>query len=396
MSNTNRDDRYGMLRCLLAAGHVVTGTLWAALVPLTALQSSSSWVPPQSGWLYVVSQRESTRDSDVLVVNPRERKIIETVPGGGYQAVFAADHAGRRVYILSGAVGAGVLNVVDTRTGRVIKSVPVPDRIVVTLLPEVMTMAVAHDDKWVFVQSMRTIQPGEDYYSIMVLRAEDSLDVTDTIPIPGCGVAHLVSTAGAEGWDLMVRCSFNNSVKMLALSSDGTVIRQQNVSLPTRNMKDRDGNPLPNQLRRAAVAVDGSQRGMTVVMSDGLPYAGHSEVLRLDANGSPDTPRFIPFQEGIARGTKLVYVGSADADKVDQYQGRLDRIHVFDRSSGRQVSEIQMPVPFHRFVLSEDGLKIYTVCPLSHSVTIVAINEGNPQGIDFGNDAIPVAVFVVP
>jgi DNA-binding beta-propeller fold protein YncE len=102
-----------------------------------------SWQPPQTGWLYVIDA--TTAESKIFLFDPERREVTGTIRTG-YNPDIAIAPRGDRVYLASDIVGCGQANcdqltVIDTQSGRVLSTTPIPYRVHYKMYPGSSRMA---------------------------------------------------------------------------------------------------------------------------------------------------------------------------------------------------------------------------------------------------------------
>src|SRR6266478_1739707 len=88
------------------------------------------WQQPQSGWLYVLDARGSSRDDAHIILVDPEAGISKGSITVGYAPQFVVSPDGLKIVVVSGSANKGEIAIYDPRSGRAIAKDDVPFRII--------------------------------------------------------------------------------------------------------------------------------------------------------------------------------------------------------------------------------------------------------------------------
>jgi DNA-binding beta-propeller fold protein YncE len=360
------------------------------------LAQSPPWQRPEPGWLYIVDgdSLRGDKTSRVLVVDPDRDVVVEQLPVTGYQVALAQSHDGRRLYVVSGPAGVGMLTIIDTTTSQITGRVSVPNRVLVTTLPDSATLAISRDDRWVFVENMKTTVPGVDEYSVSIIDAQNPNRPIHIAPIPSCGVGHLMTESRA--WDLLIHCFATNAVRMIGVGPDGAVTRTDSEALPSRPKTDAAKVAAPVATRSATIALEDSRGQISAMMGDGQGVDGAPDVLHLNLDVFA-SPVFIPMQNwAVTKDGHLLYGGVTPLANAAQHEGKLNQVAVIDLDTRKQTATIPIPYPFFSLALSASGDALFAASPRSGKVVVIDTAQQRINRVLSNVGASPIKVLVSP
>jgi len=152
-------------------------------------------IGPKDGKLYVTTELDQT----VTIIDPKTLKIIGTLPTGQPQShMLALSHDGRRAYTAN--VGPGTVSVIDLKTRKVLKIIPVSSN--------TQRISISPDDTWVFTADQTKPQMA------VIDTATDT--VAKWIPIESIGYG---SAPTPDGKWLLVALPDQNKVAVIDLES---------------------------------------------------------------------------------------------------------------------------------------------------------------------------------
>lgn len=319
------------------------------------------WKKPTSGWLYVLDSNKGNQPAQVRLIDPKNGTIEGTIYSG-YAPDIALSPNGTRLYITSGVTGEGVLTVIDTAKGTIIRTAEVGDRSIYIAIPWVPQVVPSPDGRFVYIMKMRIIKPGQDEHTIATFDTTEGRILPEEAPVPNCGVAHLLPTSVER--KLAVHCRETNSLRILQLKPDGGLATQFEVELPSK------ASPVNHEF---AVFSSFFLQGQTmaVIMGDG-------SALQIDtgkwSRRNISTPaladRWVPFRTWPQSpdGTRI-YFGSSSL--TDQSSGDVDQIHVLETTTWEQKATVKTSMPFWSLAVSHNGKYLYAISASKQTLLII-------------------------
>lgn len=370
-----------------------------------------AYTPPKPGWLYVV---DSPRDPSgatgrVLLIDPDGGNIISSFPAGA-QPEIALSADGRRLYVAHGFQNeAGRLQIIDTRTGKLLKELLNPDRWVTTGFSYFRTLALSPDDSRLFQFKMHAERTAATYY-IDVLDTATSAFIPGRAPLPSCVSAVLFD---ADPTGIKVLCLHTHDLRAVSVDDDGPKIIDPGVRKAIPTAKDHveigtgfhgangrllviggagdvfelENAPAPSFVNRGKLrGLDGSRPATsptTAQLDEGAPVEGRTI--------APQSPIVSP--DGLSL---FVGVDTLDIERRRSVGARFDRIAVVDTRTLEVSRNIDTSVTFGRLVLSPDGYTLYGMSAETESIVVIdTLNSREIRRIELPGSS-PVSAVVVP
>ena len=104
------------------------------IAALSSRAIGQDWITPQPGWLYVLDAENGGGGGNIFLVHP-EAGLVRGSLTTDYHPIFGLCPDGSRLYVVDGPQALGALCVFDTKTGRLLSKVPLPDRVVYGVWP---------------------------------------------------------------------------------------------------------------------------------------------------------------------------------------------------------------------------------------------------------------------
>jgi YVTN family beta-propeller protein len=359
------------------------------------------WTHPERGWLYVLDSNNGADTSQILVVDPDQPRVVDTIRTD-YNPDMTLSADGSRLYVVSGA--PALLYVIDTMDGRVIGTAGVPERETYISIPSFSSMAVSGDGNVLYLLKARLTGSGEDQpdYSVAMFDVRLGGFLPEEFALPSCGAGRFVPMPGqTQFW---VHCTESNDLRSLPQASGPRATVEPRLDLPwgPRHLP----GPTPGAPKilvppafRHTVYTFFYPDAQTV-----LAVMGNEEIFELDSQSGQTwttaargrTDRCVP--SGIwprsPDGARL-YLGSASLDDHARMLGS-NEIHAFDTHTWQHVATVKTKGRFWSLTLSKDGSTLYAISPERSSIYVIdAATYQNLRTIkDIGST--PALALVVP
>ena len=327
------------------------------------------WQQPQSGWLYVLDARGSSRDDAHIILVDPEAGISKGSITVGYAPQFVVSPDGLKIVVVSGSANKGEIAIYDPRSGRAIAKDDVPFRIIYSSWATDTTLALSRDGQWVFVETMQTVAEGSDVYGVQRFQiGNDFIHAAGHASLPGCGVAELIPVDGSD-WSLMVHCGLSNILRLLSFDDTGNVSKIKDLALPVRPYDAASGQMAQQPLATRAISYSGS--GDSV-----LALSGSNEICRLDVlSGAGPCSTLLNRMLGrwIPPGPwprspqgHVWYFGSGPV--TTRSQGMATAIEIVDASTLTLQGSINASQPFWSLAVAKNGSVLYGANPAGQTI----------------------------
>lgn len=347
----------------------------------------AEWVPPKTGFFWILDSDQLFRSSKILLVDPSTRMIVSSLDTG-YQADFALTPDGRYLYVASGPPRTGTLSAINTQTGQTEASTDLADRIMLTGWRRVPSITTSQDGGRIYLIGGTTIAGVDQYYLDIFDR---KLSRIQQVPIPGCGVGFL--DASIDG-SLVIHCPLSNSSKVLNEGLAKPTIRD--ISLPIRSEAREDGYRRRQAMRVAAAAFRDPTGQFIAVMADGQSFAGRSDVVFLPPS-EDEAQRHISFRAWPVRDNgALAFVGSSAHPSAGENLGLMDQIDVLSLPSRSSVMSLRTSLPFWSVTVTPDASTIYTVCPANQTILQIGTSTKKETNAFSGIGSYPLLMELAP
>jgi YVTN family beta-propeller protein len=373
----------------------------------------------QSGWLYLLDSNNKAKESQVLLVDPERGQVIRTFKTG-YTPDMALSPDGTRLYVAStlwtsDQWGQGILQVIDTASGEVLKTVDNPDRRLSTVREYPSDMVFSPNGRWLYISKVHQTLEG-DFFYIATFDTARGRFLPQRARLPGCG-ATLVPPGGQQ---LSVICSGTLDVRFLDVRKNGAAISvKSSVGIPPSRLSP-SSKGVAEHGRRVGLgflSIDGST--LTVIMGDGRFFKIDKQsrtIMRTDAidsdarkitnsaaeisnNAAEDwlADSWIRYQPPTLspNGMKL-YVGVGRLSHLRQGVQSFDRIVVFDSQTLKRVETIKPSQPFFSLTLGKDGRHLYAISPEQASIMVIDTATQREIRTIYGIGTSPIWAIVAP
>jgi WD40 repeat protein len=329
--------------------------------------SVQGWVKPQAGWIYVLDSNYLQDTSQILLLNPVQRIVVEAVQSG-YAPDMALSPDGKHLYVASGA--PGVISVVDTNTGGTIQRFPANDRIVQVLAPGVQIMTVSPTGRWVGVVERSDV---DVTYSIAIFDALNNYALISQTSMGSCGIARLVWVSDSKAF---VHCPLLNSISVLILNQIGIASATPLLQVPeTPHPQGAVGIGLPIHVGRAAHIAFLPDGESAAIFS---PFGEVFDADFLSQKVSPKigirTDSFVFSRDWphSSDGRKIyIGVGTPLRGTRNGGTGETSEIDTFDTESWQYTGAIKTSVPFWSIAISKDDRYLYAVGRSTKKVLVI-------------------------
>lgn len=340
----------------------------------------TGWTRPQAGWLYVLDTNDLREAASVLLVDPATGVVKGRIPTG-YAPDMALSPDGTRLYVASQRQG-GRLDVIDTATGAVLRTVEIPDRQIYALLPVWSRMAISPDGRWLYVNQMRFVAPGADEYSVATFDTQRGRFLPERAPIPGCPSALLIPYA-RQG-SLAVFCGAPGATQ------DARFLQ------PEQNGLLAEPSTLPIAGQLAGAIWSGTTSTIYQVAEDGrvvLIDGAARRVSRTVALELPGGGQVVKGSVALSADGARLYLG------VRQPAGRklqARQILVVDTATWQALRTIPTSQPFGGLAVSRDGRRLQALNPDGDSLLILDAAEYRERAVIGGLGDYPGLMLVAP
>jgi DNA-binding beta-propeller fold protein YncE len=360
----------------------------------TDAMRASNHASPQSRWIYVLDSGGMKRESQVLLVDPEQERIIRTFKAG-YYADMALSPDGTRLFLASTLRTAGgeqpILEVINTADGAVLARVDNPDRWISTIPAYPTQMAVSADGRMLYIfKDHQTLTDNTNYIATFDILAGRFLP--ETAALKGCITAQLFPLSNSK--QLAVVCASKADVRFLNLAKNGAAIStDEEASVPSKlSLGHWSGARLGQNVGAAVVSPDGGI--LKVVMGDGRfvkidtqsRKAIQTDIIdsakrRRANNKAPLTnpvsddwlaDRWVRFQTPVFSddGARF-YLGVGRLADLREGKQWFDQIAVLDQRTFESLAVINPSRSFYSLALSKDGRRLFAIDTEGASLLVV-------------------------
>jgi DNA-binding beta-propeller fold protein YncE len=340
---------------------------------------AKNWTKPKTGWLYVLDPKKGGGDSEILLVDPEQTRVMGSIRAD-YLPDMALSPDGKRLYVLSGA--PATLSVIDTASGALIAAVEAGDRIQYLVLPDVPALTVSPDGRWVYVLRMHSVAPLLDVFAIATFDTAQNRMLPEEASVPNCGAGHLIP--GREERSVLLFCVNSNDMRLVTLSPNGGIAAESDAVIPEiAGVPGGAGNELFTLTKVVSPTPDATSVRLLTASGGTSEVAVAGSQLREAARPAfPEssaskhlTGRWIPLRPWPrSPDGSRIYVGSGRLE--NRSSGLVDAIHVVDAGSGRIDRTIQTTEPFWSIATSADKRHLYTISPATRSISVIDLSTG--------------------
>lgn len=341
----------------------------AVLIALIALATTASggtepdrvevqsWQPARAGWLYVVDA--TTAESRIFLFDP-ERSEVAGIIRTGHNPDIAVSPQGDRIYLASvvsdcGQSNCDLLTAIDTQSGRILSTTPIPDRVHYKVYPTSSRMSVSADGRTVYLLKWQGLPSGDTPVALASFDTVRERFSAGVIDLGDCASGMFVPAADDN--HLSVHCAGSNEVAIYRLTAADRAAFEFSVPLPWG--KRLFAQHVYPDVSARAFMLSADRRGLFVAGGDGAISEGNLTLGSVKETPVPgDQHEFVtPFASPGALGRARFYVGVGRAG----HQGVAREIRVFDTNTWARVGTIRTSTPFVSAVATRDGSVIYAL-----------------------------------
>jgi DNA-binding beta-propeller fold protein YncE len=380
--------------------------------------------PPVSGWLYVLDNNNMEHESQVLLVDPEQERVVRTFKAGqGPDMVLSPD--GTRLYLAStlrsrkGQFKQSVLQVMDTASGKVLQSVDKPDHPISTMREYTSRMAISPDGRHIYAYKNRVTLEGV-FNSLATFDTAQGRFLPETAPLTRCGVGRILVTP--DDSRLNVLCHNTNDVRFLDIGENGAQktlnkAGDSRTATPPKlslahglsgtTMHSRGlvlGFLSPDGWASTVIMGDGrffniDNRARTIVQADTIDSEARRVIRSTSKTPSPDdwlADGWIRYQDlAVSSDGAKLYVGISRLVHMSQGVDYFDRVVVLDSQTLKRLETINLPRLANSVAISRDGRRLYAISPDQACITVIDTATRESRTI-YGIGTSPIRAIVAP
>jgi DNA-binding beta-propeller fold protein YncE len=374
---------------------------------------------PDSGWLYVVDSKRNAPESAVLVVDPEKGRIVASL-SGGYQPNIAVSPDGLRLYVSYSEkenTREGILAVIDTSTGAVLKELPNQNRWLTTHYDYVPNMVLSRDGAWLYLFKMLENRDGPTNY-VEIFDTQRNAFLPNKVDVPECISATMIPSVRREG--VYVICGDTRDVRFVSVdrgSKTGhatSVITDVSSAFPEEASTIASGHRETHHVATGFVNSDGGT--FTVITTDGLFLRADAASGRVSDHGSLGRTTHgasVESRPAVSAGWfddrwvrnqapvlspdgKRLYLGLGTKKRLYHGSQLLERIVVLDTATMELMQNLDPNRTFWSFAISGNENRLYVVDSEHAVIGVLDVNSGRELGIVSGVGTTPVYAVVAP
>lgn len=360
----------------------------------------------QSGLVYVLDSGGGKGKSQVLVIDPEQKRIVRRI-AAEYDPDMALSPDGARLYVASTTDVSGKLEIYDTGSGRLLRTVENKDRWQATWHLYISHMAMSPDGKWLYVFKYEI--PTDLYYVATFDTTQESF-LPEVAALPEC--LNAMMSPSAEGRQLAVMCTSSDDLRFVKIMDDGKG-KVSRLPLRLRGRTTRFGLPIglsnivPTTSGYKVVAGDGSffdvGGGTKSIRRLGVL---DGKVRKIGYNESPSLVadeedwmggKWLPIQyPAIPSKNGRVYLGIGQLADMRRGSWAFNAVGVFDTESLNRVGLLKTSRRLFSITVSAAGDRLYGVDPAGKSLVVFDTASGNEIGAVEGVGESPMMVIAAP
>jgi Methylamine dehydrogenase heavy chain (MADH)/WD40-like Beta Propeller Repeat len=363
-----------------------------------------------SGYAYVLDSENLNGRSKVFMIDTATSHVVKTIEAD-YAPDMALSPDGSRLYVASSTNEAGKLDIYDTESGQLVRTVENPQRSLPTLAWYHSHMVFSPNGKWLFIYKYdKRFQRTDPYsYYVDIFDAGELKFTGWRMPLPKCFAG--LMTPSADSRRLTVMCTFTNDLRFFEISERGEPRQISSLPLRPRGRNNRDGfdislaSLVPSASGAKALMSDGSLfdidpdsraiKGLSVV--DGAvrrigPYKSPS--LTADENDWMGG-RWLPFRASAVAGDKT-YLGIGQLADKRHSDLTFNTIGVFDSDTLNRRATIETKHRLYSFVINRDGSRLFGVDPVNKSLVVFDTKRREEVAVIDNLGVSPTQVLVGP
>ena len=397
------------MRSLIGIGKSKT-VVFAALsfCMLLAVVCRATPVSPgvQSGLVYVLDSGGQSDKGQILVVDPGQKQIVRRI-ATQRSADMALSPDGARLYVASSDDNAGKLDIYDTNSGKLLRSLDNKDRWLPTSQMYISHMAMSPDGKWLYIFKYEI--PTDMYY-IATFDTTRETFLAEQATMPEC--LNAVISPSSESKQLAVMCTSTDDLRFVKILEDGKG-KTSRLPLRLRGRSSRFGlsiglsNLIPTQQGYKAVLGDGS---FFDVNSEGKRINGlgvlDGKVRNISYNESPSIVaeaddwmggKWLPIQyPALAAKSGKAYIGISQLADIRRASWAFSLIGVFDTETLNRVGVFETTRRMFSIAINPAGDRLYGVDPYTQTLVMFDTGSGKEIGAVEGMGETPIMVIAAP
>ncbi len=387
-------------------------------------QRNSQGRMPNHQLIYVLDPNRMGAESQVLLVDTEDGRIVRTYKAG-YNPDMALSPDGKRLYLAStvtkqnGEAPAHILQIIDTESGEMIRTIDNPDRAQPTHWEYRSRMAVSPDGNWLYIFKHRDSREG-DFYYIDTLDTRRGRFLSEKPYLPLCFNALLFPLAKPLTLDIM--CTGSKDISFIKLQKHGqptiksmrALEPQSRVGIQTvQGIQDAMGKYLgPGFLsadKRSFTTIFGDSRffsidseSLRIIKSDVIDREsrGRIDAMTKTAKATADdwlADSWLQIQPAlISPDGQRVYFGIGRLAHFQQSVWSFDRIAVLDSRTLTRVAVIKPSQMFWSLALNKDGSRLYAISPEQASIIVIDPATGREIRTLYGIGESPIFGVAAP
>lgn len=316
-----------------------------------------SWQPARAGWLYIVDA--TTAESRIFLLDP-ERGEVAGIIRTGYNPDIAVSPQGDRLYLASvvsdcGQSNCDLLTAIDTQSGRILSTTPIPDRVHYKVHPTSSRMSVSADGRTVYLLKWQGLPSGDTPVALAAFDTVRERFSAGVIDLGDCASWTFVPAADDD--HLSFHCAASNEVVTYRLVAPDRAMFEFSVPLPWG--KRLFAQTVYPDMPARAFMLSADRRGLFVAGGDGAISEANLTLGNVKETPVPGDQHEVvaPFASPGALARALFYVGVGPYDG----EGVGREIRVFDTTTWARVGTIRTSTRFVSAVATRDGSMIYAL-----------------------------------
>ena len=360
----------------------------------------------QSGLVYVLDSGGRTGKSQILLVDPQQKRIVRSIAAES-NPDMALSPDGTRLYVASTVENSGQLDIYDTGSGKLIRTVPNKDRWIPTSHLYISHMVMAPDGKWLYVFKYDI---STDLYYIATFDTAREAFLPEVADLREC--LNAIMLPSSEAKQLAVMCTSSDDLRFVDIREDGKG-RISRLPLRLRGRTTRSGLPI------GLSNIVPMQQGYKVVAGDGSFFEVNGEAKRINRLGVVDSKvrkisfsespsvtadsddwmggKWIPIQYGaLAARSGKVYLGISLLSDIRRASWAFSTVGVFDTETLNRLSVIETTRRLFSIGVNQAGDKLYGVDPYTKTLVVFDTSSGKEIGAVEGMGESPMMVIAAP
>ncbi len=362
-------------------------------------------VRAQSGLVYVLDSGGRTDKTQILQVDTEQKQIVRR---------FATQHSpdmalspdGSRLYVASTDETSGKLDIYDTSSGKLVRSLDNKDRWLPTSNMYISHMKMSPDGKWLYIFKYEI--PTDMYY-IATFDTTREAFLEGSANLPEC--LNAVISPSSEGRQLAVMCTSSDDLRFVKIMEDGKG-KVSRLPLRLRGRTSRFG------LSISLSNLVPTQQGFKAVLGDGSFFDVNSEAKRINALGVLDSKarkvsynespsivaevddwmggKWLPIQYPALAKSGKVYLGVSQLADIRRASWAFSQIGVFDSETLNRVGVIETTRRVFSIAINPAGDRLYAIDPFTKTLVVFDPSSGKEIRTVEGMGESPMMVIAAP